>query len=220
MPYTRAMTSRARVPRPAANRLSLYLRELRLRDGSGTVSSRQLGEALGLTDAQVRKDLATFGTFGLPGVGYRCVELLARLRGIMGIDRPWPCVLVGAGNIGRALLSYERFREDGFEIKAVFDRAKDLVGTSISGHRIRAMDELSRTVASVKAEIGIVAVPADAAPGVAALLVQARIRGILNLSPCRLGVPSPIPVRNVDFSVALEQLAFDVSLSNTVEDAR
>jgi redox-sensing transcriptional repressor len=214
------MSSRSRVPRPAARRLSLYLRELKLRarDGSATISSRQLGEALGLTDAQVRKDLAHFGHFGQPGVGYRCVDLLERLRMIMGIDRAWPCVLVGAGNIGRALLSYRRFEEDGFEIKAVFDRSREIVGTSIAGHKVRPIDDLVRGVGALKADIGIVAVPADAAPAVAAMLIEARIRGILNFTPCRLDVPASICVRNVDFSVALEQLAFDVSLAAAQDD--
>lgn len=207
------MSIRSRVPRPAARRLSLYLRELmlRARDGSATISSRQLGDALGLTDAQVRKDLAHFGQFGQPGVGYRCIDLLERLRTIMGVDRPWPCVLVGAGNIGRALLAYRPFVHGGFEIKAVFERSRELVGTTIAGRKVRPIEDLARGVAAVNAEIGIVAVPAEAAPAIAAMLVGARIRGILNFTPCRLDVPPSIPVRNVDVSVALEQLAFDIS---------
>ncbi len=196
------------------------MRELkfRSRDGNSTISSKQLGEALGLTDAQVRKDLATFGHFGQPGVGYRCTELLERLRSIMGVDRPWSCVLVGAGNIGRALLSYRRFEEDGFAIRAVFDHSREVVGTTLTGHRVRPIEDLVRGVASVGAELGIVAVPGGAAQSVADQLVAARIKGILNFTPCRLEVAGPICVRNVDFSVALEQLAFDVNLATMTEE--
>jgi redox-sensing transcriptional repressor len=127
-------------------------------------------------------------------------------------------VLVGAGNIGRALLSYRRFEEDGFQIKAVFDRSRDVVGSTIAGHRVRPVEELVRGVISLKAEIGIVAVPVDAAPSVASMLVEARIRGILNFTPSRLDVPPTVCVRDVDFSVALEQVAFDVSLASTEQD--
>src|SRR2546426_4575433 len=110
------------IPNPAVRRLSLYLRQLETfkRKDRRTISSKQLGEALGLTDAQVRKDLAYFGQLGHPGVGYQVSELTDRLRQILRADRTWSAAVVGAGNIGRALMAYQRFRRKGFEIVAAF----------------------------------------------------------------------------------------------------
>src|SRR5947208_4439211 len=111
------------IPNPAVRRLSLYLRQLESfkRKDRRTISSKQLGELLGLTDAQVRKDLAYFGQFGHPGVGYRVADLIARIRAILGTDRNWNVLLVGAGNLGNALLSYRGFARKNFNIVAVFD---------------------------------------------------------------------------------------------------
>ncbi len=117
------------------SRLSLYLRELQhlVRDGRATVSSSQLGKLLGFTDAQVRKDLAYFGHFGHPGIGYRCDELIAEIRRILGTDRQWIVTMVGVGNMGRALLRYKGFAAQGFRIVAAFDRDPRIVGTKIEG---------------------------------------------------------------------------------------
>src|ERR1700691_1248295 len=111
------------VPKAVVNRLSLYLRELQhlLRDGRETTSSGQLGSLLGFSDAQVRKDLAYFGHFGYPGIGYRCEELIGAIRKILGTDRGWPVAMVGAGNLGRALLGYKGFGNQNFRIAAAFD---------------------------------------------------------------------------------------------------
>jgi redox-sensing transcriptional repressor len=111
------------VPKAVVSRLSLYLRELQhlVRDGHETTSSTQLGSLLGFTDAQVRKDLAYFGQFGYPGIGYRCNELISAIKSILGTDRCWPVALVGLGNLGRALLGYKGFETQGFCIAAAFD---------------------------------------------------------------------------------------------------
>src|SRR6188474_2240593 len=111
------------VPKAVVSRLSLYLRELQhlVRDGHETTSSTQLGKVLGFTDAQVRKDLAYFGQFGYPGIGYRCDELIREIRRILGTHRPWPVAMVGAGNLGRALLGYKGFEQQGFRVVAAFD---------------------------------------------------------------------------------------------------
>lgn len=211
------MPPKSRIPRPTAKRLSLYLRELEAQEerGQQTISSKQLGATLGLTDAQVRKDLAFFGQFGHPGIGYRVSELIAQLRKILGTDRSWNAAIVGAGNIGRALMPYARFRRKGFEIVAVFDSDPAVIGTVIAGHRVRPMSDLPALVRERNILIGIVAVPASAAQEVATALVDAGVKGILNFAPVRLDLADDVAVLSVDFSLSLEQLAFQVSLELT-----
>lgn len=210
-------SSRQKIPKPTVKRLSLYLRELEARAEAGvqTISSKQLGTALGLTDAQVRKDLACFGQFGHPGIGYSVEELTGQLRRILGTDRNWNACVVGAGKIGRAVMGYQRFRRKGFEIVAVFDNNPEVVGSMADGHRIRPMKDLRKLVREREIRIGIIAVPADGAQEVADRLIDAGITGILNFAPVRLDVHDAVAVNDVDFSVSLEQLAFQVSLGLT-----
>lgn len=209
------MTPRSRIPRPTVKRLSLYLRELESRadEDKPTISSKQLGQALGLTDAQVRKDLAYFGQFGHPGIGYRVEELVTQLRKILGTDRNWNAAVVGAGNIGRAVMAYQRFRRKGFDIVAVFDEDEDVIGKTIASHKVRPMDDLDALVRERDIKLGIVAVPKASAQSVADRMIEAGIRGILNFAPIRLEVADHVSVASVDFSVSLEQLAFQVSLA-------
>ncbi len=207
-----------KIPRPSARRLGLYLREvqLRLADGSRRVSSRQLGEALGVADTQVRKDLRWCGPFGGSGVGYDAAALRDRLRSVMGLNRTWNAVLVGAGNIGRALLGYGRFEGEGFRIVGLFDKSKSVVGKRVAGMVVRPLSELQRIVEEHEARIGIIAVPREAAQDVGRLLVDAGVWGILNFAPTRIDVGT-VPVTNVDFSAALEQLAFEVTMGAAQE---
>ncbi len=211
------MSPRSKIPRPTVKRLSLYLRELESRADleKHTINSKQLGSALGLTDAQVRKDLAYFGQFGHPGIGYDVTELTNRLRQILRADRKWNTAVVGAGKIGRALMAYQRFPRKGFEIVAVFDEAPDVIGQVIAGHRVRPMEDLPTLVAQRDIKIGILTVPHDAAQKVADSLIDAGVLGILNFAPVRLEVRDAVSVTSVDFSVSLEQLAFQVSLGMT-----
>jgi redox-sensing transcriptional repressor len=208
-----------KIPRPSARRLGLYLREvqLRLADGSRRVSSRQLGEALGVADTQVRKDLRWCGPFGGSGVGYDAAVLRDRLRSVMGLNRTWNAVLVGAGNIGRALLGYGRFEGEGFRIVGLFDKSKSVVGKRVAGMVVRPLSELQRIVEEHEARIGIIAVPREAAQDVGRLLVDAGVWGILNFAPIRIDVGTA-PVTNVDFSAALEQLAFEVTMGAAQEE--
>ena len=211
------MNNRSRIPRPTAKRLSLYLRELESLEerGQHTISSKQLGATLGLTDAQVRKDLAFFGQFGHPGIGYKVSELIAQLRKIIGTDRQWNAAIVGAGNIGRALMPYARFRRKGFEIVAVFDSDPSVIGSVIAEHKVRPMRDLPALVRERNILIGIVAVPAAGAQEVADALIAAGVKGILNFAPVRLDVKDDVNVMSVDFSLSLEQLAFQISLDQT-----
>ena len=209
------------VPHPAVRRLSLYLRQLDAfaADDRPTVSSRDLGTALGLGDAQVRKDLAAFGSFGQPGVGYRTADLAARLRAILGTDRTWRVVLVGAGNIGRALLAYRRFADKGFELAAVVDVDPRLAGRKVGGVAVRPAAELAAVVAEHDARLAVLAVPANAAQAAADALVAAGVAGILNFAPIRLDVPPGVSVRDIDLAAQLEQLAFQVGSAEIPDDA-
>ncbi len=204
------------IPDPTVRRLSLYLRQLEVvhRQERRTISSRQLADSLGLTDAQVCKDLTYFGTFGQPGVGYNVSELVARIRRILGTDQQWNVLLVGAGNLGRALLSYGGFAAKGLSIVAVFDNDPAKIGQSIADRPVQPLEAITDAVRQHDARLAIVAVPADSAQEVADGLIRAGIRGILNFSPSRLNVPPTVALQAVDLALQLEQLTFQVSLNS------
>ena len=202
-------------PNPAVRRLSLYLRQLEAfhKANRRTVSSKQLGDSLNLTDAQVRKDLAYFGQFGHPGIGYRVDDLIGQVRKILGTDRTWNVVLVGAGNLGRALMSYRGFDAKGFRLAAVFDADPVKSGTRLGGFDVRPVDDLAGVVRQLDIQLGIMAVPVDAAQRVADLLVAAGVRGLLNFAPVSIHVPPEVALNAVDLAVQLEQLSFQVNVS-------
>lgn len=204
------------VPAPAVRRLSLYLRQLEAFDALDrrTVSSRELGQALNLSDAQVRKDLAYFGQFGHPGVGYRVGELIQRVRRILGTDKQASVLLVGVGNLGRALASFRGFTKRGFEVVAVFDKDPQKIGQQVVGTRtlkIQPLSDMSTVVKKLGVRLGVLAVPAPAAQAVAEEMVAAGIRGILNFAPVNLQVSPDVSVASVDLGVHLEQLSFQLS---------
>ena len=200
------------VPRAVVSRLSLYLRELQqlVHDGHETTNSTQLGRLLGFTDAQVRKDLAYFGQFGYPGIGYRCEELIAAIKRILGTDRSWPVAMVGLGNLGRALLRYRGFHQQGFRIAAAFDVDVDKVGTTVEGIEVFHLDDLAEVVAATGIRLAIVAVPGSVAQAVADSLVAAGIEGVLNFAPVTLALPDHVSRVGVDLAIELEQLSFAV----------
>ncbi len=207
------MTRAHNIPAPAARRLSLYLRQLEtfLANDRQTISSRQLGEALSVSDAQVRKDLAYFGQFGRPGIGYRVPEMILRVRRILGTDKVAGILLVGVGNLGRALLSFRGFTKRGFEIVAAFDNNPAKIGLTIDGLRrirVQNVSDLTATARAQSVRVGILAVPASAAQAVADAMVAAGVRGILNFAPVRLVVAPDVAVSSVDLAVHLEQLSF------------
>ncbi len=199
-------------PKAVVGRLSLYLRELQhlLRDGHETTSSTQLGRRLGVTDAQVRKDLAYFGQFGYPGIGYRCEELVTQIKAILGTNQEWPVAIVGVGNLGQALLGYHGFRRQGFRVEAAFDISPDRIGKTFEGIVVQHLEEIPITLAEKKIRIGIIAVPGHAAQKVANQLVSSGIAAILNFSPVTLSLPETVPVVGVDLAIELEQLSFAV----------
>ena len=199
-------------PKAVVGRVSLYLRQLETfqRQGFTTVSSSQLGSALAINNAQVRKDLAFFGQFGYPGIGYRIDELIATLRHILGLDREWPLALIGMGNLGRALLRYRGFRSRGFNIVALFDNDPAKIGQSFDGLVVEPIDSLPKAVLAKGICMAVLSVPNDSAQRVADEIVAAGILGILNFAPLTLQVPPSVNVVAVDLSVQLEHLAYKV----------
>ena len=193
-------------------RLSLYLREVQhlIRDGRETTNSNELGRLLGVTDAQVRKDLAYFGQFGHPGVGYRGQELVAAIKIIMGTNTSWNVALIGIGNLGRALLRYKGFHEQGFQIVAAFDVDDGVIGTKVEGVDVYHIQHLAKIVMQQSIRLVTIAVPSHAAQTVVDQIVEIGIEGILNFAPVTISVPSQVRVIGVDLAMELEQLAFTV----------
>lgn len=201
------------VPKAVVSRLSLYLREIQhlITAGHATTSSGRLGRQLGFTDAQVRRDLAYFGHFGQPGVGYRCDELVDAIRSILGTDREWKVAMVGVGNLGQALLGYKGFASQGFAIVAAFDVDLTKTGQVVEGVPIYPLDQLDAIVRDQGIELGLVAVPAGTAQQAADRLVAAGVSGILNFAPVTLNLPDQVSHVGVDLATELEQLCFSVA---------
>jgi redox-sensing transcriptional repressor len=202
-----------RLSRAAAHRLSLYLRVLAAWpvDG-GKVSSSRIAQACGVTDAQVRRDLASLGNLGQRGIGYEAKELIVAIRTALGIDRTWPSVLVGVGNLARALLRYRGFRAQGFDIVGLFDTDPSKIGQEIEGVTVEPLTTLGDRVVALKAELAVLTVPAEAAQDVTDVLVKSGIRGVLNFAPVLLKLPSKVKLVTVDLAIQLEQLAFLIQL--------
>jgi redox-sensing transcriptional repressor len=174
-----------------------------------TISSLALAERFHLNAAQIRKDLAYFGEFGVRGVGYYVTELKSHLRTILGLDQPLRVGIIGAGNLGRALADYQGFRTEGFKIVALFDNDPDRIGRqSRGGVLILHADEFSNLARAREIDVAMVAVPGHAAQAVVDLVVQSGIRAILNFSPGTLNVPRGVKLKNVDPTVSLESLSF------------
>lgn len=205
--------SDATVPKVVVSRISLYLRELQRLEAAGqhTISSGQLGTLLGFSDAQVRKDLGFFGQFGYPGVGYRCDELIRAMRDILGTNQGWSVAMVGAGNLGQALLGYRGFGRQNFSIAAAFDADPAKVGQTIQGIHIQHIDELAATVRDKGIRLGMIVVPAERAQEAADSLVQAGVEGIVNFAPVTLVLPAHVQNVGVDLAIELEQLSFAVT---------
>jgi len=198
-------------------RLSLYLRQLEelAEDGRSTISSRQLSKALGLTDAQVRKDLAYFGQFGRPGVGYQVAELADHLRSIFGTDRISHVAVVGVGNLGSALLRYRGWMTKGFRVVAAFDSAASKIGRKFGNITVQPMSKLAAAARAGHIRLAILAVPAAVAQKVADEVCRAGIEGILNFAPITLSLPPEVAVIPVDLAVQLEQLSYLANPSNS-----
>ena len=193
------------------NRLSVYLRCLNELDAAGVqaISSQALAEQFNLNAAQIRKDLAYFGEFGVRGVGYYVTDLRRHLRQILGLDRKLRVAIMGAGNLGLALADYPGFRQEGFEIVALFDNLRDKVGQrSRGGVPILDINDLKKYARRDAISIGVIAVPAASAQRVVDLVVASGIKAVLNFSPGTLQVPPDVKLKSVDLTVSLESLSF------------
>jgi redox-sensing transcriptional repressor len=193
------------------NRLSVYLRCLNALETAGvrTISSQALADQFHLNAAQIRKDLAYFGEFGVRGVGYYVRDLKRHLRQILGLDQKLRVAIMGAGNLGLALADYPGFRQEGFEISALFDVLREKVGhQSRLGVPIYDVHDLKRISKRDAIKIAVIAVPAPSAQHVLNLVVGSGIKAVLNFSPGTLEVPSGVKLKSVDLTVSLESLSF------------
>ena len=199
-----------RIPDIIIGRLPVYLRALqRLSDkGIQTTSSQELGEIVGISAAQIRKDISQFGEFGKQGTGYSIPFLIERLRTILKVDRVWDVVIVGMGDIGHALARYQGFSNRGFIIKMVFDSDPQKVGQKVGDYEILDMAVMAEKIKQNKIKIAMLTVPATVAQEVADQLVKAGVKGILNYAPISLSVPAGVRVQHIDPATHLQRMTY------------
>jgi redox-sensing transcriptional repressor len=205
--------SRIKIPEATIRRLSLYDRCLEEfnKGGKKIVSSSDIARKCGTNPAQIRKDFAYFGEFGVRGVGYYVENLQEDIKRALGIDRSWNCALVGAGNLGFALLGTDSLAKRGFRISAIFERDPILVEMgSFQDIPLFSMDAMHRVISELGIRIGIIAVNPETALKVSHDLIDAGVKGILNFTPATLKVPPGVIMRNVDFAIDLEGIAFQL----------
>ena len=205
--------SRSEVPEVVVSRLPQYLRILNrlMEDGITVVSSQQLGEKLQVTPAQIRKDLSYFGRFGKQGRGYSVLDLLERLRQILGVNTYWNVAVVGVGRLGRAIVNYPGFNPDGFHLVAAFDVNSDVIGSDVGGLTVHSLDDLRKVVAERKISIAIVAVPVSHTQEVVDQLVACGIRAILNYAPIIPHVREGVKIRNIDPVLSLQSMTYYIN---------
>ncbi|MCB2213727.1 redox-sensing transcriptional repressor Rex [bacterium] len=201
-------------------RLSKYYRSLKYAYDRGmrTISSQELADMNGLTAAQVRKDLSFFGAFGRRGLGYYVADLQRNIARILGINKTWNVALVGAGNIGRALIDYDQFRQQGFLIKLVLDNDPNKVGNIYHGIEVKDFANADEEIRKNKIRVAIIAVPSQFAQGVVDKMVESKVRAFLNFAPITVQVPDGVFVRNENMAIELEALSF--ALTNRREPRR
>jgi redox-sensing transcriptional repressor len=204
-----------RIPEATVARLPAYLQVLveAAEAGRETLSSEDLAAAAGLTSAKVRKDLSLLGSYGTRGVGYGVEELTTEISGVLGLTADRPVVIVGIGNLGRALASYDGFLRRGFTVAALVDADPEKVGRAVGSHRIEPIDRLGEIIASRGVTIAVLATPARHAQGVAESLIAEGVTAILNFAPTHLELPDHVTVRTVDLSTELQILSFYEQLS-------
>jgi redox-sensing transcriptional repressor len=198
------------IPDVVIDRLPIYARTLAALEleGREVVNSQELGERLGVTPAQIRKDLSYFGRFGKQGRGYNVKRLLEELHQILGLDHEWTMVLVGVGQLGRAIMQYGGFAPQGFRILAAFDAHREVVGETIEHVTVRPVDQLREALDGTRVDIGIVATPAASAQSVIDALVACGVKAILNYAPIAAHVPPGIRIKDIDPVLALQSMTF------------
>ena len=203
------------ISRATIDRLPLYFRTLRLvqDEGLDIISSDELGRRLGITPEQIRKDLASFGQFGKKGVGYYVNELKRNVGHILGLDHHLNIAVVGIGHLGVALANYQNFVALGFNLVALFDQDPHVIGTVVNHVKVEDSRNIRKIVRERHIDIGIIAVPAAFAQGVADELVEAGIQGIWNFAPIKMHVPEGLPLVNEDLSIGLSSLSYYLTRS-------
>lgn len=198
------------IPDIVISRLPIYLRALeRLsQEGQEVTSSHELGKRLGISSAQIRKDLSHFGGFGKQGTGYKIAFLKDQLRQVLKVERDWQVALVGAGDLGSAVARYKGFAERGFHIAHVFDSAPDKIGKRVGGFVIHPVEEIRRVISENGIVIAMIAVPAENAQKVADMLIEAGVRAILNYAPINLNVPEDVHVQYIDPVIHLQRMTY------------
>jgi len=198
------------IPDVVIDRLPLYYRLLaRLEsEGRAVVSSQELGTELGVTPAQIRKDLSYFGRFGKQGRGYSVHRLATELRQILGLDGRWRVAVVGVGRLGRAIASYPGFEGQGFDIVSLYDASPLLVGVEIEGQTVRDVANLEDDLKTRPVDIGVVAVPAEVAQGVVDTLVAAGVKAILNYTPMRVQVRGDVELKHINPILFLQSMTY------------
>lgn len=198
------------IPDVVVRRLPLYIRTLSdlLVAGMTTVSSTSLGDTIGVTAAQIRRDLSYFGKFGKQGKGYDVRSLIGEIKHILHLDQTWPVAVIGIGNLGEAVAQYRGFSTNNFPIVALFDHSPQRVGQRVGHLTIEGLDGLADTVRQRDIRVAILTVPAQNAQEVADLLVEAGIKAILNYAPAILQVPPHVKVRNIDPIAALQSMSY------------
>lgn len=198
------------IPDIVIGRLPIYLRALTrmAADGQEITSSHELGKRLGISSAQIRKDLSHFGEFGKQGTGYQISYLVEQLQRILKVEGLWEVLLVGAGDLGRALAHYNGFADRGFQITAIVDNDPQKIGQRLAGITIYGPGDLRRLMQEHRYQLAMIAVPAEQAQAVADQLVQAGMRGILNYAPINLTVPPNVRVQYIDPVVHLQRMTY------------
>ena len=200
------------IPDIVIGRLPVYLRALGflIAEGRQITSSQELGDRLGISSAQIRKDLSHFGEFGKQGTGYDINFLYEQLRTILKVNSMWDVALVGAGNLGKAIADYGGFKGKGFVIKAIFDNKEDKIGKpmGIDNLKVQPVTELAETIKSLGIPVGIIATPAEEAQAIARTMVEAGVKAILNYAPITLTVPSNVRVQYIDPVVGLQRMTY------------
>jgi redox-sensing transcriptional repressor len=199
-----------KIAESTVRRLSIYLRFLEEFEGNGlaTVSSDELARRGGTTSAQVRKDLSFFGSFGKRGLGYSVPELATSLREILGLEREWRVIIIGAGKIGAALAQYRGFRQRGFNIVAAYDTNPEKIGRTLEGVEVRDPSRLEADIAQTNPDIAVIAVPNERAQEVLDRLVRAGITAVLSFAAAQLHAPAEVTVKTVNMAMELEGLTF------------
>lgn len=205
--------SPSKVPDIVIGRLPLYLRALTqmIREGKEITSSQELGGQLGISSAQIRKDLSQFGEFGKQGTGYNIEYLIDQLKRILNLDRIWDVALIGAGDLGTAVANYGGFVDRGFRIRCVFDNDPQKIGSTVGTFKVRAMDQLEADLREMGINIVMLAVPASHAQEVTERLIEADVESILCYAPTSLSVPESVRVEYIDPVLHLQHMTFYLS---------